>query len=272
MSPLLVLVLACASAPSPVPVSVDAQAVPVPSDAQAVERGRVLVHEITVCTECHGEQLQGRAYIDGFPMGHVVGPNLTTLAPVYGPTDWVRAIRHGVDVDGHAILMMPVNDYAELTVADLGAMIAYLEQLDPIAHDPGELTLGPIGKMLVNKGEWAYHVHDVDHDAPIPTTSTDRGAYLATVSGCMGCHAGGVGKGFGPGQPRSSNITPHEADGIGGWSFADFQAAMTEGTRPDGTALDPMMPWPAYAAWPEADLRAVYDYLMAQPPRPTPED
>jgi len=269
---LAVLLLACASAPAPVPMSVTAQAVPVPSGDEAVAAGRKLVHEVTVCTDCHGDQLQGKAYIDGFPMGHVVGPNLTTLPASYEPIDWVRAIRHGVDKEGHAILMMPAHDYAKLTVADLGAMIAYLETLKPVDNDPGELTLGPIGKMLVNKGEWAYHANDVDHDAPIPTEADDRGTYLATVSGCVGCHAGGVGKSFGPGQPRSANITPHETDGIGTWSFDDFRTAMTKGTRPDGQTLDPMMPWRSYAEWPESDLRAVYDHLMAQPAQATPDE
>lgn len=268
---LLSLWLACASTPSPVVMDVAAQAVPVPTEPEAIEKGRALVLDVTGCVECHGTRLEGLAYIDGFPIWHVVGPNLTTLAPDYEPVDWVRAIRHGVGKDGHALLMMPSNDYARLTVGDLGAMIAYLEQLQPIDNDPGDLTLGPVGKMLVSKGKWAYHANDVDHDAPIPEDMGARGEYLANVSGCMGCHAGGVGKGFGPGQPVSANITPHEADGIGTWSFEDFDKAMRKGIRPDGRELDPMMPWKAYASWPEDDLKAVYDFLMAQPPQATPE-
>ena len=92
------------------------------------------------------------------------------------------------------------------------------------------------------------------------------------MSGCLGCHEGGVGKGFGPGQPRSSNITPHEADGIGAWSFEDFTKAMRTGVSRDGRTLDTLMPWPAYASWSEADLRAVYDHLMALPPQATPDE
>lgn len=268
---MLWLLLACATVPDPVPLSVTAATVPVPSEADALAHGRRLVHEVAVCAECHGDDLGGQVLAKGFPIGRLVAPNLTLLPPSYAAEDWVRAIRHGATPDGRALLLMPVDDYVPFTVGDLGAMVAYLESLEPVGESQPTLKLGPIGRMLVKKGEWVYHGLDVDHDAPIPTTADARGAYLAEVAGCMGCHADGVGKSFGPGMPRSANITPHATDGIGGWSLEDFRAALTEGRRPDGRELAGPMPWKAYADWPDDDVQALYEHLMSQPPRATPK-
>lgn len=267
----LALLAACATRPAPVHLDVHPAAVDLPEDPVARDRGEVLVRQVAVCTECHGEDLAGKTIIAGFPMGRVTGSNLTTLSH-YEPVDWVRAVRHGVKPDGTAILLMPVHDYAGLTEQDLGDMVVYLESLRPREREVKPIRLGPVGRMLVKKGEWAYHGLEVDHEAPVPQDQGARGAYLARVGSCMGCHAGGVGKGFGPGQPRSSNITPHPEDGIGAWSQADFDRVMREGVGPDGEPVDPFMPWQAYASWPQEDLDALFTWLMAQEPRPTPAD
>ncbi len=62
------------------------------------------------------------------------------------------------------------------------------------------------------------------------------------------------------------NLTPDRATGIGAWKVDDFVAAMRTGKHLGvGRPIMPPMPWPAYAQMTDADLRAIFAYLMAQP-------
>lgn len=109
----------------------------------------------------------------------------------------------------------------------------------------------------------------------------DRGAYLARIMDCAGCHmprgadgapiagaglSGGT-VGFeipGLGIFWGPNLTP-DATGLGGWSAAEIVAAIRTGQRPDGRILAPAMPWPAYAGLSDADAAALAAYLASLP-------
>lgn len=111
----------------------------------------------------------------------------------------------------------------------------------------------------------------------------DRGAYLARIMDCGGCHtpsgpdmapdatrllAGGA---FGFGMPGLGvfyppNLTPDVETGLGGWSEAEIVAAIRTGVRPDGRALAPIMPWRSYAALTDDDAVALARFLKALPP------
>ena len=70
-------------------------------------------------------------------------PNITRgpggVVSDYNEGDWVRAIRHGVNPKGHALLIMPGQDYNRLNDADFAALVAYVRNLPPIA---GESAVG----------------------------------------------------------------------------------------------------------------------------------
>jgi mono/diheme cytochrome c family protein len=98
-----------------------------------------------------------------------------------------------------------------------------------------------------------------------------RGRYLAVAGDCAGCHtapnggaafAGGSVIGSPLGAIVSSNITPSRSAGIGGWSEAQFAAALRQGRRADGAYLYPAMPYAAYTALSDADVAALYAYFM----------
>jgi mono/diheme cytochrome c family protein len=99
----------------------------IPSDPETVERGRHLAVAIAKCGDCHGERLEGKVFIDAPPF-RVVGPNLTPgqggIGAALTDADWVRAIRHGIARNGTALPVMPSDEYARLTEADLAAIIA----------------------------------------------------------------------------------------------------------------------------------------------------
>lgn len=113
--------------------------------------------------------------------------------------------------------------------------------------------------------------------------ATGRGAYLAAIMDCGGCHTGGALAGqpdpslrlagsdigfsiAGLGYFYPPSLTPDRATGIGGWSTADLVRAIRTGERPDGRALAPVMPWHAYAALTDDDAQSLASYLQGLAP------
>src|SRR5687768_16792124 len=76
----------------------------------------------------------------------------------------------------------------------------------------------------------------------------DRGAYLAKVADCVGCHtagpdhppfAGGLPINSPFGTIYSTNITPDPIVGIGRYSYDDFRRALRDGIARGGKRLYP---------------------------------
>ncbi|MFA6986256.1 MAG: cytochrome c, partial [Arenimonas sp.] len=53
---------------------------------------------------------------------------------------------------------------------------------------------------------------------------------------------------------------------LGGWQEADFFRALREGKRPDGSAIDPFMPWQAFAKMSDDEIASLWAYLQTVPP------
>ncbi len=119
--------------------------------------------------------------------------------------------------------------------------------------------------LLVTSLFLAPHLHAAE-----PTSLIEQGKYVAQLGDCIACHtgkggavmAGGLELQTPMGTLYSSNITPDPETGIGRYSFEQFDRAMREGVRPDGVNLYPAMPYPSYAKMSEADMRALYAYLL----------
>jgi thiosulfate dehydrogenase len=105
---------------------------------------------------------------------------------------------------------------------------------------------------------------------PADAEQIARGRYVAQLGDCVACHtetggavmAGGRALETPMGTIWSTNITPDRTTGIGGWSFGAFDRAMRKGVAADGHNLYPAMPYPSYAKISEADMKALYAYLM----------
>lgn len=110
--------------------------------------------------------------------------------------------------------------------------------------------------------------------APITSQLAERGAYLARVGNCGGCHtarggpsyAGGLGIATPFGTVYASNLTPDTATGIGNWSSQDFWRAMHNGRARDGRLLYPAFPYPNFAGVTREDSNAIYAFLRTVPP------
>jgi nicotinate dehydrogenase subunit B len=100
-----------------------------------------------------------------------------------------------------------------------------------------------------------------------------KGELLAALGDCAVCHtqangainAGGRAIETPFGVIYSTNITPDPETGIGAWSYPAFERAMREGIHRDGKHLYPAFPYNHFAKTTDADLQALYAYLMAQP-------
>ena len=70
------------------------------------------------------------------------------------------------------------------------------------------------------------------------------------------------------GAVYATNITPDAKNGIGAWSYPAFERAMREGISRDGHHLYPAHPYTSFAGAEDADLQALYAYMMTQSPAP----
>jgi nicotinate dehydrogenase subunit B len=112
-------------------------------------------------------------------------------------------------------------------------------------------------------------------DASVFSAATiARGRQLAALGDCAVCHTKADGVINAGGRPietpfgtiYSTNITPNVETGLGAWSYPAFERAMREGIHRDGRHLYPAFPYPHFTKATDADLQALYAYLMAQAP------
>ncbi len=130
-------------------VTPPAVAVPV-GDPAAIERGRYLVHKVSLCIECHGEDLGGKPLAET-PLTSLWGSNLTRgrggLGTSYTDADFVRALTNGVKKNGQSVIFMPSQDY-KFTEADMGALIAYIRSVPPVDREVPEPEVGFLARAL----------------------------------------------------------------------------------------------------------------------------
>jgi mono/diheme cytochrome c family protein len=247
-------------------------------DSATVARGK---HIATTrgCVDCHGANLGGQTFIDEPILASLYASNLTSgdggIGSTFTPADWERAIRHGVGPDGLPLHFMPSHEFYPLSDEDLSALVSYIQSLPPVAGQKPANEVGPLGRFLVATRIMPNYLPAelIDHAAarpvaPLAGRSAEYGAYLAT--GCTGCHGDGLSGGPIPGAPPEflapANITPH-ATGIADWTEEDFLRLMREGLRPDGSQVDPQMPWQGLGQMTDEELGAIWLHLRSVEPR-----
>ncbi|RYF06638.1 MAG: c-type cytochrome [Comamonadaceae bacterium] len=107
----------------------------------------------------------------------------------------------------------------------------------------------------------------------VDASTVARGAYLARLGNCMGCHTSRGGAPYAGdraittpfGTFYTSNLTSDEATGIGAWTANDFWSAMHHGVSKKGRLLYPAFPYTSYTHVTRADSDALYAYLRTVP-------
>jgi cytochrome c553 len=254
-------------------VGVPTDPIQVPTDISAVQYGDHLAGAIALCGVCHGTDMSGRVIRDD-AVARVVAPNLTRggVGANLSDAELARAIRDGVDPSGRQLWVMPSDAYHDLSDNDLADIIAYLRALPPVTSKLPSSSLHPLGRFEFVTGQMDL-LPSVRIDqgaprgvAPDPGVTPAYGQYLVELSGCARCHGPTLAGGSLPNSPhdaaQAEDLTPA---GLVGWSEADFVRAMRTGRRPDGSALDPLMPWQYFAQMSDLELAAIWTFLQLQP-------
>ena len=252
-----------------------------------IARGEVLFESL--CMECHGGA-DGRATgkrLDEVPafLGTFWSANLAH--PQHGVRrrsdgQLARVLRSGVLPDGRLSVVM--NSFGKLGDADVAAILGYMRSGAAVFAPSGESQ--PRSQPSLALAVIAAFVAKVDVRAepaliPVPpkAPSVAYGRYMVQAMDCVGCHTAGFASdkmnaedafagGFELTDPTgapifSRNITFDAQTGIGRWSRADFERAVTRGVRPDGLPL--RKPMPLFSRLDATDVQAIYAFLETMP-------
>ncbi|MVM33841.1 c-type cytochrome [Spirosoma sp. HMF4905] len=241
----------------------------IPQDGATLARGEHLAL-IKGCVECHGEKLSGKVLVDNFPLGRLSSSNLTWgqggRPTDYSTSDWLMALRHGVDRSGRPLLYMPSHETTVLAKSDLQALIAYCQHLRPVDNQLPANQLGPVVKLLTYVGKMPLlPVEQIDHNRPMVVQADTlegiaQGKYLAVS--CIGCHQPSM-KGGKPTLPGGSRIADLTRSGATGrWTKEQFIRTLRTGKTPTGHQLNNNeMPWKMTAQYTDSELKSLYQYL-----------
>ncbi len=200
-------------------------------------------------------------------VGDLYAPNLTPGGPLKNWSDGeiVRAIREGVDKDGHPLIIMPSDVLHNLSDEDVAAVVAVLRSQPAVDHPTPPRNLSLLATVLIGAGLFPTSAQPPITAAIVaPPAGVDPayGQYLVNTSGCRSCHvddlAGRGPGGPGGGPPAGPNLTTK----VPTWTEDQFLQTIRTGTDPTGYQLNPdLMPWKDIsAAYTDDQLRAMYAY------------
>lgn len=255
-----------------------------------VERGNYLVNTVMTCQNCHTPKgptgdVADKAFSGGLtwdePPFTVTASNITqdreTGIGKWSPTDLKKFMTTGVRPNGVPVApLMPTGFYKILAPRDLDAIVAYLRTIKPIKNEVvPSVYRAPMAQEVFPGAEKPL-------SARAMKDKVKRGFYLATIAHCMECHtpmdkgkhlfgtrlgAGGM-KFPGPwGESVARNITSSKDKGLGGWTDAEIERAITHGVSKDGSKLKPPMGYGYYAKMTDADVEAIVAWLRTVPPQ-----
>ena len=138
------------------------------------------------------------------------------------------------------------------------------------------VALGIVGGLGFTGLAWRPAIAPITPPAPgsFSPELVAKGEVLASAGYCAECHTAKGGQAFAGGYSMatpfgviySTNITPDPKTGIGAWSEAAFARAMNEGVARDGSHLFPAFPYDHFTKVSDEDVKAIYAFLMTQPP------
>lgn len=255
------------------------ETIAIPTGEAAIARGQHLVETLTFCRGCHGDELEGKAFIDEPMMASVYAPNLTSgqggVGATYTDADYVGAIRHGVNQEGRGLMIMHSDTFHNLSEEDLGAVIAYVKSVPPVDKAIPDRRLLPLGRIFVALGFFdseaipLISAEVIDHGAPFAArpevgATAEYGQYLISITLCAMCHGSELrgGPPLEEGMPAGPGIVAYGAPG--GWSEEQFVTTIRTGVTPSGKELDPeFMPWDIYANLTDDELAAMWQYIAS---------
>ena len=252
--------------------------IPIPTDAASIARGQHFVE--VICSDCHGPDLSGKNMLSA-PFAVIDSANLTPSASGAGSefkdADWVRALRHGVDDKGRALVVMPANEFWNFSDQDLGDIVAYVKTIPPVDKQHKDPQVNILGKIMFGAGLFGKAIvsaNVIDHTQRPPVipvgVTAQYGDYLISVTGCHSCHGTQLagGKSVKPGAIDAPNLTP--GGDLKTWSVAEFINTVRKGVTPKGHQLkDTEMPWKFVGKYTDDELTAIFLHLQSLQPLQT---
>lgn len=255
-----------------------AQNPPYPSPAkstatrQELEQGKQLVlqglpaKKIPACAACHGQALTG---IEPYTPG-LLGLPRDYLNAQLGK--WRNGQRKAAAPDCmHALVKA-------LSPEELNTATAWLAS-QPMPANPKALPAGQLKFPLECGTHTATAIPESNNVSPEPialevlSAQEKRGAYLARLGNCAGCHTAASNKSFAGGRAietpfgkiYSTNLTPDQKTGLGQWTADDFYRAMHHGISKNGDYLYPAFPYTDYTKMSRAEVDDLRAYLLRLP-------
>jgi cytochrome c553 len=260
--------------------------VQVAGTAAQIARGEQLAH---TCASCHTPvdqlPLSGSNFAAKFglpPLGTLYAPNLTPTGDITNWTDGevIRAIREGIHKNGRSLLIMPADNFRNLSDDDVQAIVAYLRS-QPAAGGPTPANqFNLLGAVFMNLSDFRTAQKPVGSVTALQPGTAAYGKYMVDVIGCRSCHGdqlqGRVETGQ-PGPPAGPNLTKI----VPQWTEEQFMTFFNTGQLPSGGTVpiltlpsgfsEPRMPWPMVrAATTDKELKDIYAYLHSLPPVDSP--
>lgn len=259
--------------------------------AEQIARGEKLA-ALGDCAVCHtrpgGETNTGGLAME-IPFGTIYTTNITpdeeTGIGRWSYEAFARAMRHGVDREGHYLYpAFPYTAFTHTTDGDLQALYAWLMSQKPVRYQPPETALS--FPFSIRQGVWAWNQLYLK-PGPLAADAGkseewNRGAYLVEGLGhCSACHSprdllfgekggkdhltGGVAEGWTAPALRGSSDLPLP------WTHRDLVTFMRTGYSINhGVAAGPMAPVidEGLSRLSDADRQAMATYLAAAEQQP----
>jgi len=240
-------------------------------DSASLSLGKRLVNT-RACTECHGKDLGGATLIEDALIGTFASRNITKgkggLPADFSASDWVLAMKHGLNREGKPLYLMPSHELSHLTETDMAAIIAYCSQVPAVDREPKEFKIGPLGYVLSGLGLIPLLPAELtDHQIHFAKEikreiSAAYGKYLSTI--CINCHGANLKGGDSP-VPGGKYVADITSTGNPGkWSHEQFITTLHTGVTPEGKELKPdEMPWTITKSFTRDELTALHLYLKS---------
>lgn len=257
------------------------------TDSAIIEHGRYLALGPAHCADCHtppGEPLFSGGVEFHLPLGIIRSPNITpdsvTGIGRYTDSQLARMLRFGVRPHGRAA--MPFMQFEGMSDDDIVAVLSFLRSVAPVARAVPNHELNLVGRsvtaLLIKPNALP---NAAPATAPPIAPTVERGAYLVnSVGECAGCHTlrslftgayTGPHLGGGFEYPADSdpsiiftppNLTNDPTGMTGRLTEDEFVARFRQGR----VIKESIMPWEAFVAMREEDVRAIYRYILTVPP------
>src|SRR5579859_45593 len=245
-------------------------AVTVARTPDQVARGQYMVTAFPGCAGCHASNpsavppiLDGAHLTNLDALGNFNPPNLTPGGPL---KDWsdgqvIRAIREGIDIDGHPLALMPSPFYHSLSDDDVQAIVAYLRSQPAVQKDSQGVNFSFIGTLITSTGRFPLSNQPPAGTVTAPPRGPTAayGKYLVGISGCSTCHGPALDAvNIPPGPPPGPSLRV-----VKNWTDTQFLSTLRTGVDPAQHQLSEDMPWRDFGKGTDDDLKAIYQYLIS---------